>query len=140
MRVERDRRATLPEPAPHDQIGRRDHAVGLDERFRNLVPLDREAEAFEELGDRLGGAGAIARRIVGRDLDDLGEEARLGLRVASADESHGWRLRSDCHRRCVSPSMQLSKSLDAHAVVSRVDMRRQALRAGFRSRGRCAGW
>ena len=77
MRVERDRRAALPEPAPDDQIGRRNHAVGLDEALRNLVPLDLKPKSFQELGDDFRGAVAISGRIVGRNLDDLGEEARL---------------------------------------------------------------
>ena len=41
------------------------------------MPLDLKAEAFQERGDDFCGAVAIAGRIVGRNLDDLGEEARL---------------------------------------------------------------
>ena len=44
------------------------------------MALDGEAEALEQLGDGLGRRRAIAGRIVGRRLDDLGEEA--GFRVA----------------------------------------------------------
>ena len=79
MGVERDRRPALPEGLARDQVGRADHAVGLDQRVGNLVPLDDEAEPFEELCHRLGRWVAVARRIVGRDLDDLGKEAGLGL-------------------------------------------------------------
>ena len=43
------------------------------------MPLDNKAEPFEEFGDRLGCRVAVARRVVRRDLDDLGEEAGLGL-------------------------------------------------------------
>ena len=78
MRVERDRR-TLPEPAPDDQVGRRNHAVGLDERLRNLVPLDLKSQSFQERGDSLRGTAAIAGRVVRRNLHDFGEEARLSL-------------------------------------------------------------
>ena len=81
MGVERDRAPALPEPAPRDQVGRRDHAVGLDEVFRNLVPLDLEAKPFQQRGDDFGRAVAIAGRIVRRNLHDLGEEARLRLGV-----------------------------------------------------------
>ena len=49
------------------------------------MPLDREAQAFEELRDRLGGAGAVAGRIVGRNLDDLGQKPCLGVPMR-ADE------------------------------------------------------
>ena len=64
MGVKRDRRTTLPEPSPHDQVGRRNHAVGLDERLRNLVPLDLKTKSFQERGDDFGGAAAISGRIV----------------------------------------------------------------------------
>ena len=55
MGIESDCRAALPEPAPDDQ----------------------------KPGDGGGGGIAIPRRIVGRNLDDLGEEARFrfGLRL-----------------------------------------------------------
>ena len=77
--VERDRRTALPEGPAHDQVGRADHAVGLDQRIGDLMPLDDKSEPFEELCDRLGRRVAVARRVVRRDLDDLGEEAGLGL-------------------------------------------------------------
>ena len=76
MGVERDRRA-LPVPAPDDQVGRRNHAVGLDERLGNLVPLDLKTKSFQEGGDDFRGAAAISGRIVRGRLDDLGQEARL---------------------------------------------------------------
>jgi hypothetical protein len=76
MRVERDRRAGT-EPAPGHQVGRRNHAVGLYEALRNLVPLNLKAKSFQECGDDFCGAPAITRRIIRRNLDDLGEEARL---------------------------------------------------------------
>ncbi len=83
MGIERDCRAALPEPAPDDQIGRRNHPVGLDQVIRNLVPLDGKPQSFQKPGDGGGGGIAIPRRIVGRNLDDLGEEARFrfGLRL-----------------------------------------------------------
>ena len=83
MGVEGDRRAALPETAPDDQIGRRDHAIGFDQIVGNLVPLDREPETLEEPGDRGGGKVAVSGRIVGRNFHDLGEEARLrvGMRL-----------------------------------------------------------
>jgi hypothetical protein len=80
MRVERDHRA-LPEPTPGDQIGRRNHAVGLDEALRNLVPLDLKPKSFQECGDDFRGAPAITRRIIRRNLDDLAKEARLRFGV-----------------------------------------------------------
>ena len=43
------------------------------------MPLDLKTKAFQEFGDGFRGAVAISRRIVRRNLDDLGEEARLGL-------------------------------------------------------------
>ena len=79
MRVERDRWTPLPEPAPDDQVGRRNHAVGLDEGLRNLVPLDLKTQSFQERGDDFCGAAAITRGIVRRNFHDLGEEARLSL-------------------------------------------------------------
>ncbi len=48
------------------------------------MALDDEAEALEQLGDDLSRRRAIAGRIVGRRLDDLGEEA--GFRVAVGDD------------------------------------------------------
>ena len=42
---------------PHHEVGRADHAVGLDEGVGHLVPLDDEAQPFQQLRDRLGGAG-----------------------------------------------------------------------------------
>src|ERR1700722_4878837 len=77
MRVERDRWTPLPEPAPDDQVGRRNHAVGLDESLRNLVPLNLETQSFQERGDDFCGAAAITRGIVRRNFHDLGEKTRL---------------------------------------------------------------
>ena len=76
MGVERDRGA-LPEPAPGDQVGRRNHAVGLDEGLGNLVPLDLKTKSFQECRDDFRGAAAVSGRIVRRNLDDFGEETRL---------------------------------------------------------------
>ena len=98
MRVERDRRA-LPEPAPDDQVGRRNHAIGLDEGLGNLVPLDLKTKSFQECGDDFRGAAAIARRIVRRNFHDLGEEARLGFGMLAHEVAY--RGLDWCHR--VSP-------------------------------------
>ena len=124
MGVEGDRRAALPEAAPDDQIGRRDHAIGFDQAIGNLVPLDREPETLEEPGDRGGGKVAVAGRIVGRNLYDLGQEARLrvGMRLNEGmDRAFG--PPSSC-----SPQIDPSgvESLDAQPVKGRRHMRGQA--------------
>ncbi len=96
MRVERDRRAPLPETAPDDQVGRRNHAIGLDEVLRDLAPLDLKAKSLQECGDDFRGAAAISGRIVRRNFHDLGEEARLRLGMFAhevADRALDWRHR-----------------------------------------------
>src|SRR5277367_2726160 len=95
MGVERDRRAP-PEPAPDDQVGRRNHAVGLDKGLGNLVPLDLKTQSFEECGDDFRGAAAITGRIVGRNLDDLGEKTRLRFGMLAHEVAYrglDWRHR-----------------------------------------------
>jgi hypothetical protein len=99
MRVERDR-GPLPESAPDDQIGRRDHAVGFDEGLGNLVPLDPKTKSFQECSDDFRGAAAISWRIVGRNLDDLGKEARLRFGMFAHEVAYCALDR----RHCVSPN------------------------------------
>ena len=79
MRVECDDRA-VAEPVAHDEVCAADHAVGADQLVRDGMPLDREAQPFEQPGRRLGVGRAVARGIVGRHLDQLGQE--VDLRVA----------------------------------------------------------
>jgi hypothetical protein len=43
------------------------------------MPLDRKAQAFEESGGALRVWRAVARRVVRRDLHQLGEKPRLGV-------------------------------------------------------------
>ena len=95
MGVERDRRA-LPKLAPGDQVGRRNHAVGLDEGLGNLVPLDLKTKPFQERGDDFRGAAAITGRIVRRNFHDFGEEARLRFGMLAhkvVDRALDWRHR-----------------------------------------------
>jgi hypothetical protein len=95
MGVERDRRA-LPEPAPGHQVGRRNHAVGLDEALGNLVPLDLKIKSFQECGDNFGGTAAISGRIVRRNFDDLGKKARLRFGMLTHEVAYralDWRHR-----------------------------------------------
>src|ERR1700733_9842539 len=95
MGVERNRRA-LPELAPDDQVGRRNHVVRLDERLGNLVPLDLKTKAFQECGDDFRGAVAISRRIVRRNFHDLGEKTRLRFRMLAHEVAYralNWRHR-----------------------------------------------
>src|SRR5271163_783966 len=95
MRVERDRRA-LPEPAPGDQVGRRNHAVGLDEPLGNFVPLDLKTKSFQKRGDNFGGTATISGRIVRGRLHDLGKEARLRFGMLAHEVAYralDWRHR-----------------------------------------------
>ena len=88
MRVERHDRA-VAEPLAHDEVGAADHAVGAHQLVRDGMPLDREAQPFEQPGRRLGVGGAVAGRVVGRHLDQLGQKAGLGVAVLLED-SGGW--------------------------------------------------
>ncbi len=74
--LQRDR-GSRSEALAHDEVGRGDHAVGADDVGRHRMPLDREAEPFEQLGRALRVRRAVARRVVGRNLHQLGEEPRL---------------------------------------------------------------
>ena len=137
MRIERDRRAPLPETAPHDQVGRRDHAVGLDEVLGNLEPLDLKAKSFQERGDDFCGAVAIPGRIVRRNLHDLGQEAGLGF---GCSRTKSWIalstgvIASSPFRpaRTRSPRRASRHRPASHA--------RAGLRARSHSRGRYGGW
>ena len=67
MGVQRDCRA-VAEAMTDDQIGGRDHAVGLAKFRRHDMALDGEPKVFEPFRRLLGVRRTIARRIVGRDL------------------------------------------------------------------------
>jgi len=127
MGVERDRGA-LPEPAPDDQVGRRNHSVRLDQRLGNLVPLDLKTKSFQECRDDFRGAAAVSGRIVRRNLDDFGEETRLCFGMLAHEVAYralDWR-----HRISPRP-MSGVEALDAHSVISRRHMRRQLRAQGL---------
>ncbi len=132
MRIERDRRTSLPEPAPRDQVGRRNHAVGFHEVLRNLVPFDLKAKIFQQRRDDSCRAVAISGRIVRWNLHDLGEEARLSLSVLA----HEIMDRAFDPRHCITPSQSPRRACHHKpASHSRADSR-----VTSRNRGRCAGW
>ena len=78
MGVEGDGRA-VAEPVTDDQIGNRFHACRMDGILRHRVRLDLEAEIFQQSPGKCGVCGAIARRIVGRRLNQFGEEGDLAI-------------------------------------------------------------
>jgi hypothetical protein len=64
-----------------EEIGHAFHARRSDQRGRHRMRLDLEAEIGEQLLRARGMTGAIAGRIVGRDLDERGEKRRLAGEV-----------------------------------------------------------
>ena len=81
MGVERHHRP-VAEAFADDEVGAADHAVGPDQLGRHRMSLDREAQPFEQRrGARRVGV-AVAGRVVGWDLDQLGQEARGVVLVA----------------------------------------------------------
>jgi hypothetical protein len=94
MRIQRHGRAGA-EAVAHDQVGGADHAGGTDRLGRDGVALDGEAEGFQQGGGADGMGGAVARRVVGRDADQLGEEIDLfGMVRVDMREDRGRRYGS----------------------------------------------
>jgi hypothetical protein len=73
---------TVAELLAYHNVGGRDHAVDTDDRLGHGMALDRETQPLEQLGRALGMAAAVARWIVGRHLDQLGQEVCLRLLLA----------------------------------------------------------
>jgi hypothetical protein len=69
------------EALAHDQVGGRDHAVRAHEVGGHRMALDGEPHFGEQLGDSLGVRRAVARRVVGWNLDELREKPRLEVAV-----------------------------------------------------------
>ena len=95
MGVERDHLAARSESLAHDEVRGADHAVRPHEVVGDVMTFDLEPQRLEKPGRALRMRLAIAGRIVGRDLDQLAEEA--GLLVAIGlygieDELRGVRL------------------------------------------------
>jgi len=74
--VERDRRP-VAESLAHDEVRHGDHSMGTRKLCGYRIALDLKAETFEQRGGALGDCGAIPRRIIGRNPDELSEEPRL---------------------------------------------------------------
>src|ERR1700722_20704355 len=111
MRVERDRGPPFSEPTPGDQVGRRNHAIGLDEGLGNFVPLDLKPKSFQERSDDFRGATAISGGIVRWNLDDLGKKARLRFGMLAHEVAYrtlDWRHRvSAVESRAAKPATRI---------------------------------
>ena len=91
MSVERDDRP-VAEATAHDEIGGGDHARRRWTRlFRHGVPLDRQAQLFEQLRRDVSDRRAVARRIGGGGLHELREKSR---RARSPRAAMSERMRS----------------------------------------------
>ena len=77
MGIERDHRPRA-EAVTDDQVGDAGHAGGRDRRGGHRMGLDRKAEPLEQRAGARRMRGAVARRVVGRDSHQLGQE---GLRA-----------------------------------------------------------
>ncbi len=76
VRIQCNRRP-LSEAPPYDQIGHADGAVGAARRIRNRVAFDAETQRFQKLGGSGRVLRAVTRRIVRRQLDELGQKPDL---------------------------------------------------------------
>ena len=97
--------------------------------------LDGEAEPLRSFAPSRP-LGAIARRIVGRDLDELGEEAGLGLLMGAEEFVDGVVSRHGLSPQVSVPSVV--ETLDPHPVISRNDVLRQPVAAAIHHRDGCA--
>ncbi len=76
------------------------------------MPLNLKTKFFQQGGDDFCGAAAISRRIVGRNLDDLGKESRLSLGVLPhkfVDRALDWRhaIPPIIEHQASTPSMRI---------------------------------
>ncbi len=72
--IECNARAASAKLVPDDQVGRRDHSGGPHALLRHRMGFHCEAERGQQCAGALGMRRAVTGRIVGRDLDQLGEK------------------------------------------------------------------
>jgi hypothetical protein len=68
---------SITESVTDHEVSDSSHSVGANQLAGDSMFLDPEAETFEKLGSALGMSSTVARRVVGRHLDQLSEEAHL---------------------------------------------------------------
>ncbi len=92
------------------------------------MALDDEAQGLQKARHGGGGWVAVARRVVRGDLDDLGEETRLGV-PARVDEGVDRGLEGGRHgvSRCIRP-LRRTEALDRQARFDRKDLQNPSMR------------